>query len=66
MATNLQIDDRLLLKAKRVGGFRTKRDTVNGALAEYVARREQQNILSLFGNVDISPDFSHKKLRAKR
>lgn len=66
MATNLQIDDRLLLKAKRAGGFRTKRDTVNTALAEYVEKREQQNILALFGSVDIAPDFNHKELRAKR
>jgi Arc/MetJ family transcription regulator len=66
MATNLQIDDQLLLKAKRAGGFKTKRDTVNSALAEYVEKREQQKILSLFGGVDMAPEFNHKKLRAKR
>jgi hypothetical protein len=27
MPTNLQIDDRLLNKARKVGGFRTKKDT---------------------------------------
>lgn len=66
MPTNLQIDDRLLAKAKRIGGFRTKKDAVNHALSEFVRRREQRDIADLFGTVDFAPDFDHKKLRAKR
>jgi Bacterial antitoxin of type II TA system, VapB len=66
MPTNLQIDDRLLNKAKRMGGFKTKKDTVNQALAEFLRRREQREIGSLFGTVDFSPGFDHKRLRAKR
>jgi hypothetical protein len=66
MATNLQIDDRLLNKAQKVGGFRTKKDTVNHALTEFLRRREQKSIGTLFGTVDFMPDFDHKKLRANR
>jgi len=66
MPTNLQIDDRLLAKAKKLGGFRTKKDTVNQALAEFLRRREQRAVVDLFGTVEFSPDFDHKKLRAKR
>src|SRR6266702_5998312 len=66
MPTNLQIDDRLLAKAQKVGGFRTKKDTVNHALSEFVRRRQQKDIAGLFGTVDFAPDFDHKKLRAKR
>ena len=66
MPTNLQIDDRLLAKAKRIGGFRTKKDAVNYALSEFVRRREQRDIAELFGTVDFASDFDHKKLRAKR
>ena len=64
--TNLQIDDRLLAKAQKVGGFRTKKDTVNHALSEFVRRRQQKDIASLFGTIDFAPDFDHKELRAKR
>jgi Arc/MetJ family transcription regulator len=64
--TNLQIDDRLLNRARKVGGFRTKKDTVNQALAEFLRRREQRGIGDLFGTVDFLPDFDHKKLRANR
>lgn len=66
MPTNLQIDDRLLNRAKKIGGFRTKKDTVNQALAEFLRRREQRQIGSLFGTVDFAPDFNHKSLRAGR
>jgi Arc/MetJ family transcription regulator len=66
VATNLQIDDRLLNRALKIGGFRSKKDTVNEALAEFLRRREQRGIAEHFGTVDFWPDFDHKKLRAKR
>jgi Arc/MetJ family transcription regulator len=66
MPTNLQIDDRLLAKAQKLGGFRTKKDTVNEALREFVRRRAQKEIASLFGSIDFDSEFDHKKLRAKR
>ena len=66
MATNLQIDDRLLNKARKIGGFRTKKDTVNQALTEFLQRRKQRAIGDLFGTVDFRPDFDYKKLRANR
>jgi Arc/MetJ family transcription regulator len=66
MPTNLQIDDRLLAKAKRMGGFRSKKETVNEALSEFVRKREQREIVDLFGTVEFSENYDHKKLRAKR
>jgi len=66
MPTNLQIDDRLLNRAQKIGGFRTKKDTVNQALTEFLRRREQRGIAGLFGTVEFTPDFDHKKLRANR
>ena len=66
MATNLQIDDRMLAKAQRMGGFRTKKETVNSALSEFIRRREQSSIADLFGTIEFAPGFDHKRLRAKR
>ena len=66
MATNLQIDDRLLAEAQRVGRFRTKKETVNQALADFVKRREQVRVIELFGKVDLHPGFSPKEMREKR
>ena len=52
MPTNLAIDDKLLAEALRVGGHRTKRDTVTEALEEYIRRRKQARLLDLFGRID--------------
>jgi Arc/MetJ family transcription regulator len=37
MATNLDVDQRLLNEALKAGGHRTKKETVNEALKEYAA-----------------------------
>jgi Arc/MetJ family transcription regulator len=66
MATNLNIDEALLEAAQQLGGKRTKRETVNEALEEYICRRKQKDILQLFGTVDIDPRYNHKQLRKQR
>jgi hypothetical protein len=63
MPTNLAIDDRLLQEAQKVGGHRTKRETVNAALQEYILFRKQQKILSIFGTIDYEPDYDYKRER---
>ena len=63
MATNLAIDDKLLIKAKRVGGFRTKKETVTVALEELIARREQRKVLRAMGTFDFRRDWDYKKDR---
>ena len=63
MATNLMIDTELLNAALEVGGHRTKRDTVNEALREYVNKRRTSEVLSLFGTVDYDADYDYKESR---
>jgi hypothetical protein len=65
MATNLAIDDRLLEKARRIGGQRTKKATVTEALHEYIQRREQAKILKLFGTVEFDSKYDYKKQRSR-
>ena len=66
MATNLAIDDRLLAEALQIGGQKTKRATVNEALSEYIQRRKQQQIVALFGKVDLDPKYDYKKQRRRK
>jgi Arc/MetJ family transcription regulator len=63
--TNLAIDDQLLEEALRLGGRRTKRETVNEALAEYVRRRKRRSFARLFGTVEFRPDWDYKKSRRR-
>lgn len=65
MATNLAIDDALLEEALRVGGRRSKRETVNEALAEYVQRRKRRGLTRLFGTINFRPDWDYKKARRR-
>jgi len=66
MATNLALDDELLNEALKLGGLKTKRETVNTALAEFVQRRRASEIIELFGTVPYDDDYDYKKLREQR
>ena len=63
MATNIELNERLLTKAMKLGGMRTKKEAVNEALAEYVQRREQLKITDLFGKVEFDEAFDYKVQR---
>lgn len=65
MATNLQIDDKLINTAVRLGRHRTKKAAVTQALTDYIHHLEQQKISALFGTVDYAPDYDYKKQRAR-
>lgn len=66
MAANLDIDDRLLEKAKRLGRHPSKREAVERALSEYVAGLERLAILELAGTLDMEPHGSHRAGRSTR
>ncbi len=63
MATNLAINKELLQEALAVGGLKTKKETVNIALKEFINRRKQIEILSLFGTMEPDSDYDYKKER---
>ncbi len=65
MATNLALDPELLDRALAVSGERTKKAAVTKALEEFIARREQLEILDLFGKLDWDPDYNYKAERSR-
>ncbi len=66
MATNLAIDDNLLEEARIVGKHATKKAVVNEALAEYVQRRKQAEIINLFNKIEYDADYDYKVQRNKK
>ena len=66
MATNLDLDDKLLDEAVRIGGKTTKKAAVTEALEEYIARRKQARIADLFGTIDFDPKYDYKAQRKRR
>ncbi len=65
MATNLAIDDELLLAAQEIGQQPTKKSTVTKALEEYIARRKRLKALEMFGKLKFDPIFDYKKDRKR-
>jgi hypothetical protein len=63
--TNLSIDDRLIEEARMIGGHRTKKETVNAALEEYIRRRKQLDVLALFGTIDYDKKYNYKQTRQR-
>ena len=63
MPTNLAIDDKLLDTALQLGGYKTKKDTVNIALKEFIQRRKMEDVISLFGKIEYENDYNYKKMR---
>ena len=65
MATNLSLDPAPLAKALELRGEKTKKATVNMALREFIARREQMKLRELFGRLEWSADFDYKRERTR-
>jgi Arc/MetJ family transcription regulator len=65
MATNLAIDEQLLNNALEIGGLRTKKDTVNTALEEFIQRRKAEDVINLFGQIEFDENYDYKKMRSR-
>ena len=66
VATNLQLDDRLIREALVLGKHRTKKAAVTRALEEFIARREQRRVTELFGKLDWDNSYDYKAERSRR
>ncbi len=63
MATNLALDDELLKQAVRIGGLKTKKETVTLALKEFIQRRKAEELIDAFGTMDFDASYDYKAER---
>lgn len=61
MRTNIEIDDDVIREAQRLIGARTKRETVDTALRELVARHRRIGVLDLRGKVRWEGDLEQTR-----
>jgi Uncharacterized protein conserved in bacteria (DUF2191). len=66
MATNLDIDNTLLNEALIIGMNKSKKETVNAALKEYIQYRKQLKIKELFNSIEYDKGYNYKKQRSKK
>jgi len=64
MATNLNLDDRLIKAAVRLGRHRSKREAVNKALEAYVEQLRRLEALRALGTFDFEPGYDYKQTRS--
>lgn len=65
MATNLALDDKLIIQAQKVGRHKTKKEAVMAALKEYIVHKKQLEITKLFGTIAFDKDYDYKKARSR-
>ena len=61
MRTNIEIDDGVMKEAQRLLGTSTKRETVDAALREVVARQRRVGVLDLRGRVHWEGDLAESR-----
>jgi hypothetical protein len=66
MATNLSLDPRLIERAVKVSGEKTKKAAVTQALEEFIARRRQKRLVELMGKLEWDKSFDYKAERWRR
>lgn len=64
MRTNIVINDALLEEAFSVSNIKTKRELVDQALREFVARHKRKNLMDLYGSDGIDPNYNYKQARS--
>jgi Arc/MetJ family transcription regulator len=64
MRTNIDLDDELVAEAMRVTRARTKKEVVDRALRELVARSSQRGLRDLVGRDLIDPGYDVRAVRA--
>jgi len=62
MRTNVVIDDKLMNKAKKVSGLKTKKETIEEALKLLVAQKEQSEIRNLRGKLKWEGNLEEMRL----
>jgi hypothetical protein len=66
MATNLALDDKLISEAQKMGNHKTKKSAVTEALKEYIQRRKQLQIFSVFDSIDYDKNYDYKVGRSRK
>ena len=64
--TNLHGTGDYLSEAKKLGGFKTKRETLEAALKHFIDYQKRLKVLDALGTIDFVPTYNTKAERRKR
>lgn len=63
MRTNIVLDDELVEEATRLTGIQSRKELVHEALRALIASRKRISLLTLDGQLKLSPWYDHEALR---
>ena len=63
MRTNIVLDEKLLSRAMKLAGVKTKREAVHVALHAFVRARARPDVRRVYGIGGLEPAYDYKKLR---
>ena len=66
MTTNIAINNTLLNNALRIGEYKSKKDTINAALQEFIQRRQIEDVIALFGTIEFDENYDYKAMRNRK
>jgi Arc/MetJ family transcription regulator len=64
MRTNVVIDEALVKEAFAVSDAKTKRELIDRALREFVARHKRKDLMDLYGSDGMDPKYDYKAARS--
>ena len=59
MRTTRDLSEHLMAQLLKVHPFRSKTEAIHAAIKEFIQRRKAKKLVSLFGKIDIDPDWQH-------
>jgi Arc/MetJ family transcription regulator len=65
MRTNIVIDEKLLQEAMVLSRAKTKKETVQRALEEFVRNRKRLDLSKIRGKIEFADGYDHKKMRTR-
>jgi len=66
VTTNLALDPKLIDRALKVSGEKTKKAAVTRALQEFIARRSQKRLIELMGSLEWDDSYDYKAERSRQ
>lgn len=66
MRTTLSINEELLNEAKKVSGKKTKRETIELALEQFVRKKKAKKLIELEGKIELSYTLADLLKRRKK
>lgn len=63
MRTNIDIDNKLIKKAKTISNIKTKKEIIHLALEEFIKSKERLNLMDLMGKIEFADGYDYKNMR---